>query len=336
VNRSALQRFVRGRKSGWDELEQLLAAPGRRTLGQLEHLDRLYRRASSDLASAQARFPGTDVERHLTQLVGRALGTIYRPARASPGALRAFYAHAYPALVQREGRYVLAAALLLMCGMGLGAGVVAAEPRGAELLVPAAIRASLEAHELWTDSLLAVAPESASASIATNNLAVLGSLFAGGLLLGLGPVALLTFNGAHLGAVLACAHHHGMLGALLGFVAAHGPVELSVLVLAGAAGLVLGHAVLEPGEWSRAEALRRRGRDAVLLALGAAPALAAIAVLEGYVSPGTWLPAGLKAALGLALAAAGWSYLLRSGAPSAGSARARDARALSRSDNTAS
>jgi len=107
-------------------------------------------------------------------------------------------------------------------------------------------------------------------------------------------------------------------------------------VLAGAAGLVLGHAVLEPGEWSRAEALRRRGRDAVLLALGAAPALAAIAVLEGYVSPGTWLPAGLKAALGLALAAAGWSYLLRSGAPSAGSARARDARALSRSDNTAS
>jgi hypothetical protein len=45
-------------------------------------------------------------------------------------------------------------------------------------------------------------------------------------------------------------------------------------------------------------------------------------MLEGYVSPGTWAPTWTKAVLGLALAVAGWRYLLRSGALSESSARA--------------
>ena len=72
------------------------------------------------------------------------------------------------------------------------------------------------------------------------------------------------------------------------------------------------------------------------LALGASPALAAVAVLEGYVSPGTWIPSWMKALIGLTLAVAGWGYLLRSGAESTRSARARAACDFSRSASTAS
>lgn len=330
--------FVRERKPDWDALDALVGrARGTLDLPALERLDRLYRRASSDLATAQASFPGSDVERHLSDLVARAASSIYSARRGGWRELRAFYARGLPALVQRERTYVAVSAALLLLGAVLGAGVVGMEPRGAELLVPSAVRASLDAGVLWTDSLLTVAPESTSSAIATNNLSVSLSLFAGGLLLGLGPVALLAFNGAHLGAILTYAAQKEMLAPLLAFIAAHGPVELSVIVLAGASGLVLGHALMDPGEWTRSEALRRRGGEAVKLLLGVSPALAAIAVVEGYVSPGTLVPASVRAVLGLALATGLWAYLLgRSGAESDSTARARAWRFRSRSSSTAS
>ena len=322
--------FVSRRRADWEALSGLLAKldAGALQLEDVEALDRLYRRAAADLARAQRDYQGTSVQRSLNQLCARAYARIYRTPRDRGAALRRFYRQELPALVRAERRYVLASAALLLGGVAVGALAVGVAPPGAEGLVPEVVRQSVDSGRMWTDVLSLSPPEAAASRIATNNLAVVAATFAGGLLFGLGTVAALVFNGVLLGAVGAYCARHGMLGRLLEFIAAHGPVELSVIVLAGAAGLMVADALLDPGDLPRRARLQERGRRGAALVLGCAPFLALIGLVEGYVSPAAFLPGPLKLAAGAALGAALWGYLLLGGA-----GRAREARATSGSSS---
>jgi uncharacterized membrane protein SpoIIM required for sporulation len=311
-----LPAFVTRRRPDWDALKELLARQraGTLRLGELHTLDVLYRRAAADLAHAQTFYAGTDVHRFLNQLCGQAYAAIYQPPRERMAAVRAFFRRDFPATLRAEGRFVAVAAGLFLLGVLLGALVVLLEPRGAELLVPESLRAYVAQGRMWTDDLLSVMPPGAAASgIATNNLTVTFTAFALGLTLGLGTVFILVNNGVMLGAAGALCIREGLGVKFLDFVAAHGPVELSIITIAGGAGLMVGHALIDPGELPRGQALTLRGREAVKLVLGCAPFLAAIGVVEGFVSPGDLFPTWAKAALGLTLGALFWGYLLRAG-----------------------
>jgi uncharacterized membrane protein SpoIIM required for sporulation len=167
---------------------------------------------------------------------------------------------------------------------------------------------------MWTDDVLSIAPPGVVASkIATNNLTVMIITFASGILLGLGTVYSLVMNGLMVGSIIAlCVREHMGLP-LFAFIGGHGPVELSTIVISGAAGLILAQALLAPGERTRAEALVLRAREAVKLVLGCAPFLGTIALVEGFVSPGAKFAAPLKLSLGVALGVLFWSYLSLAG-----------------------
>jgi uncharacterized membrane protein SpoIIM required for sporulation len=311
-----LPAFVARRRPDWDALQALLGKQraGTLRLEELRTLDVLYRRASADLAQAQTFYAGTDVHRFLNQLCAQAYGTIYQPPRDRWASMLAFFRRDFPRTLRAQGPFVAASAGLFLLGILLGSLVVLLEPRGAELLVSESIRAYVARGEIWTDDLLSVAPPNAVASsIATNNLSVTIVTFASGLLLGLGTVFVLLNNGVHLGSVAALCVREGVGPKLFDFIAAHGPVELSIIIIAGGAGLRVGQALIDPGELPRGQALTLHGREAVKLVLGCAPFLALIAVVEGFISPGAFFPSWVKATLGLTLGALFWAYLLRAG-----------------------
>src|SRR5205823_5687561 len=109
--------------------------------------------------------------------------------------------------------------------------------------------------------------------------------FAGGVLFGLGTAYILVTNGLLLGAVLGAAQFYGVTPLLLAFISPHGYLELTCIVIAGAAGLMMGDALLRPGLLMRREAVARASRKAVELAVGAAPVLVVAGLIEGFVSP---------------------------------------------------
>lgn len=310
-----LPAFVARRRPDWDALSALLRRQrdGALRLAELQELDRLYRKAAADLAHAQTFYPGTDVGRFLNQLCGGAYAAIYRPPRDRAAALRRFFWRDFPQAIRAESRYILLSTLLFALGLLLGSLVVALEPRGAELLVPPGVRAAVAERRMWTDALLSAAPGATSSAIATNNLSVTIFAFASGLLLGLGPVFVMVFNGLSIGAITTLCVRAGMGYPLFSFIGAHGPVEISIILIAGGAGLLLGHALIEPGELPRGEHLRRRGLAAVRLVLGCAPFLVVAGLLEGFVDPGDLFPGPLKIGLGIVVAAIFWSYLFRAG-----------------------
>jgi uncharacterized membrane protein SpoIIM required for sporulation len=139
-----------------------------------------------------------------------------------------------------------------------------------------------------------------------NNIGVGFQCFASGLLAGLGPAFYMAYNGAFAGAVGGYLIAGGKAENFLSFVITHSAFELTAIVLAGAAGLRMGHALLAPGRRTRLEALKHNALDAVPVVCGVVVMLLVAAVLEAFWSSARWVAPGVKYAVG----AACWTLVL--------------------------
>jgi uncharacterized membrane protein SpoIIM required for sporulation len=151
-----------------------------------------------------------------------------------------------------------------------------------------------------------------SSAIMTNNVQVAFLAAAGGILAGIGTVVLLVFNGVSIGSVLGLYHAHGAGILIWTFVMPHGVIELTAIVVAGAAGLVLGRVIISPGRRTRGRALREDGRECLALVAGAGVLLIVAGLVEGFVSPAQ-VPAPFKWAFAALVAACLFLYLSLAG-----------------------
>jgi uncharacterized membrane protein SpoIIM required for sporulation len=94
----------------------------------------------------------------------------------------------------------------------------------------------------------------------------------------------------------------------------HGTIELSVIFMAGGAGLRLADALVRPGLLSRAASLRRAGREAVQVVLGGATLLIVAGLIEGFISPSS-LPSPVRIGFGLLMGVLLYTYLIFAGRP---------------------
>jgi len=125
-----------------------------------------------------------------------------------------------------------------------------------------------------------------SAFLMTNNIRVSLVAFAGGITAGVLTIYALVFNGiAALGAGVGLYITKGIGGQILGFVAAHGVLELSAICLAGAAGLLLATAMLVPGDRTRRDALALNGARSLHLVACVVIFLVLAGIIEGNISP---------------------------------------------------
>ena len=118
-----------------------------------------------------------------------------------------------------------------------------------------------------------------------NNVRIGFQTFAGGVLLGLGSLFFLIFNGIFLGTIVGHLTQIGLGPQIWSFTAGHGSFELLAIAISGAAGLKLGAALLAPGRCTRRAALVLQGASAFRLAGGAALMFLVAAVIEAFWSP---------------------------------------------------
>jgi uncharacterized membrane protein SpoIIM required for sporulation len=142
-----------------------------------------------------------------------------------------------------------------------------------------------------------------------NNVRIGFQTFAGGLLFGLGAAFFLTLNGVLIGGTAGHLVHVGYSTTFFSFVAGHSALELTGIVLLGAAGLMLGRALLLPGAYRRLDALRIEARAAAPIVYGAGALLTLAAFVEAFWSPITALPPIVKYAVGGSLWIALFAYL---------------------------
>ncbi len=306
--------FAQARQKDWERLEELTCAlETHRHLGRntVRELLRLYRRTASDLAEAQTHFPDGRIREQLELLVGRAYRAVYSRPQERVGANRFFFER-LPQTFRANAGYFLFAVMAFGVGCLVGAVIVSLEEGWAGLCLPPAAIEAVHRGELWTD-LFGLVPSSViSTAVFYNNAVVCFTAFALGLTFGLGTLYVLFVNGLMLGSALTLCWRHSMLEQLGAFMAGHGLLEVSAILLAATGGLMLGDALVRPGQYRRRDALRLRAREAVTLTVGALPFLAAAGLIEGIVSPGA-LEATAKYALGISSGLLLFVYLLVAG-----------------------
>ena len=312
---TTIDRFVEDRRTRWSRLGVLV----QEARGRVERLDadevielgRLYRIATSDLAVARRDFPQDAATERLNDLVATAHSLVYSEAPTSGRRLRRLLVSELPETVRAGSRFTLVAFAVFAIPLAFAFLLGALLPEVAASALPAETRQHLAERRLWTSIPEGYRPL-VGPLIIVNNVRVAVVAFAGGLTAGALTLYVLVANGAYLGTVLSVVQSYGLSGGLLSFTAAHGPIEISCIVLSGGAGLRLAWALLRPGDRSRGDAARLAGTQAVRTMFLVIPALGIAGLLEGFLSPST-APLILKVAVGVAGGIVLWGYIALAG-----------------------
>jgi len=297
----SLGNFVAQGRQRWQRLEELAKALERR--GGLEgqevlELDRLYRQVNTDLAACQSRWPDSDYTRMLELLLMRAHNLLYPSRNPWKEAMGGFFRQRLPLAMSRFRNHLWLSFGVFLLGALLGAAISLVRPDAAELLVGADTLEQLKDGHTWLHGLEDENLISLFGQIYGNNLSISLRAFAAGILLGLGALLMMLYNGFHLGAMLGVCITYGVEQELLTFVVGHGFLELFCIFMAGAAGMAIGFAILAPGRLSRRDAVAKAGQESLPLVLACFPFLLLAALVESFVSPIQAVPVVIKAVMG--------------------------------------
>jgi uncharacterized membrane protein SpoIIM required for sporulation len=279
---------------------------------EVRELGRSYRRTASDLAIARAESRDPRLINYLNSLVIRAHGRIYRAEAHGGRRVLGFFTHDFPQTFRRTWRYTTTAFVVFFLFGLVGFLGTRHDPDFSEFAeVHPIMRYTIDAKVHWWEELN-VANQIGSTSIFTHNIRVTFYAFALGAFFGLGTLFSMALFGANTGAILALTYRAGFGNDLVTFMVGHGVIELTCVFIAGGGGLLIGYALLVPGDLSRGDALKARGMEAVRLVVGCVPLLVLAGIIEGFISPAPISPAikfGIGALTGVAL----FSYLLLAG-----------------------
>jgi uncharacterized membrane protein SpoIIM required for sporulation len=291
----------------WAELEGLLDSLLRRnrrnSAGKSNvsgaRVAALYRRACEHLALARSRsYPAYMIDR-LERMTADAHQLIYQRHEFGIARVKQMATVEFPCAVRSHRGYVAAAAATFLLPTILIALLVYSRPELILSVVDSATAASFE--DMYSPAADAIGrTRSASTDwvmfgfYIRNNVSVAFQCFGGGLFAGVGALFFLAYNGVFSGAVAGYLTQRGLSATFYSFVATHSAFELTAIVLAGAAGLRIGHALLAPARLTRLQSLVEATRESAILLYGITAMLFIAAAIEAFWSSATWLPAPLK------------------------------------------
>jgi len=317
-----MNRFIDERKDNWQRLEDLLGLLQGTSLKGLSKMEvrefgELYRRAASDLAIARAETRDPKLINYLNSLVIRAHGKIYRAEGEGVNVISGFFLRELPRTFRANWKHMAISGGTFVLFAILGFIATWRDIDFTHFVYLSGIVEEIQSNNQWWLSLNDSNQIGAS-FIMSNNIVVTIRAFAMGSLFGVGAFYDIAFEGARLGSVFAACYklNPAFGNALASFVVGHGVIELSTIYFCGGAGMMIGYSIINPGDLTRGQALKKKGIEAAKIVIGCASFLVVAGLIEGFISPSS-LPPAVKIGTGVLSGLVMYSYLFLAGQPAA-------------------
>jgi uncharacterized membrane protein SpoIIM required for sporulation len=289
--------FVAAHEAEWARLDTLVRRRRRLSGEEIDELVTSYQRTTTHLSAVRSGGNDPALTAKLSGLLGRARSAVtgaHTPGWRSVGV---FFCVAFPAMAYRCRWWWLSTAAASLA-LALVAGWWIADS--------AAVQASLVSHsqvqDLVNNQFRSYYSQDTATSFAlrvwTNNVYVAALALVFGVLLGVITILSLLENSLNLAVDGGLMIGHGKAAEFFALILPHGMLELSAVFLAGAAGLRLGWAIIDPGPRRRSQALAEEGRATITIALGIVVVLGVSGIIEAFVTPSplpTWTRIGIGA-----------------------------------------
>ena len=276
--------FVKQNAEKWKQLENTI---NRVSNPPADEIADQYIQVTDDLSYASTFYPQSNTTQYLNSLSTKVHATIYKNKKERSSRFITFFTREIPMAVYESRKELLISLFAFLLAAGIGFFIsIDNEDYVRSILSDGYVDMTLSNIEkkdpmaVYKD----LSPGKMFARIAANNIFVSMNGYTYGVFLSIGALYFLINNGIMVGAFIGLFIHKGYMALCLTAIFLHGALELSAIVIACGAGMVIGNSILFPGTYTRGESIRRAGKRSIKIVIGLVPIFVIAAFFESFVT----------------------------------------------------
>ena len=303
--------FIERNRKSWEELELLLKS----SYKDADRLQTLFIKVSSDLSYASTHYPNRAVRAYLNQLVQQVFDSMKKKkVHWTLEPIATFFNETLPHEMYRSRKVLLLSFMIFTFSVLIGIFSTLQDMDFLRAILGNEYVDMTEQNIQNEDPMAVYKGMEQSGMffmITINNIRVAFMTFLTGILTGIVTSIFLMFNGIMLGAFQSFFYVKGLFWESFLTIWIHGTIEISAIIIAGCAGIILGNGILFPGSYTRNASLLIAIRRALTIVLGTVPLFIIAGFLESFVTRYTEMPVVLKIFIILSsLAFIIWMYVI--------------------------
>ena len=282
--------FIRQNISKWRGAELVVETIGDTDATELADT---YIDVTSDLAFAQTHYPESKITRYLNNLASALHNEIFRSHRYRWSRLLTYWTQDVPLTMWEARRELLLSFIVFTASVFIGFLSQLLDPAFCRIILGDRY-VDMTLQNIASGEPMAVYSGNSEGtmfgSITMNNVMVSFVTFALGIFTSLGTGFKLFQNGVMLGSFQTFFAQHELLWESALAVWLHGTLEISAIIVAGAAGMAMGNGWLFPGTYPRITSFRRGARRGLRIVVGTVPVFIVAGFIESFFTRHTEWP----------------------------------------------
>jgi uncharacterized membrane protein SpoIIM required for sporulation len=281
--------FIKQNKEKWKAFERLLEHDEK----DPDKLNDLFVQITDDLSYSRTYYPNRSVRVYLNNLAQQVFYSIYKSKRLRGGRLWFFWTDELPQLVYEARQAFRLSLVIFILSMLIGMLSSHMNPEFPRVILGDNY-VDMTIENINSGDPMAVYKEKGefgmSLGITANNLFVAFLTFGLGIFFGIGSAGVLISNGVMVGAFQYFFIEKGLFQESFLTIWTHGTLEISAIIIAGAAGITMGRGLSFPGTLTRLQAFQISARRGMKIMFGIAPIIILAGIIEGYLTRYTETP----------------------------------------------
>jgi uncharacterized membrane protein SpoIIM required for sporulation len=276
--------FIQRNKNRWEEFEKLV---NQQSHVQPDKLAELFIQITDDLSFARTQYPTSRTTNYLNALASKVHLEIYKNKKEESNRFVSFWKYEVPQVMYRARKPMAYAFLVFFVAIGIGLLSVMYDETFVRLILgDGYVNMTLENIKAGNPTSVYSKSDEANMffQITYNNIMVSFQVFIYGIFASLGTGLFLFYNGVMVGTFLMFFYQQNQLSQAFPVIMLHGTIELTSIVIAAAAGFLMGNSLLFPGTYSRLASFKTGAKDGLKIVMGLIPFFIMAGFIESFIT----------------------------------------------------